>query len=454
MIKVYGDGLDALVTMNLILKSGCEVMHYSKTEFSGGHFRGSENCGANFDLGMVLLEPDFNVNKSRDVIAYDGEFGRDSRVFLPEVFKWLESKVGELGIHPVYVQLTSGELVSDYFISDSLEFLKTLDKECKSQLKDRLVEVMTDSLVGGELHPSLKMNSQLAANTPLVEVLQIVFGHDLYCKFFKPFIEKLTGVSAPLVSARDNRRAWMPNFYPESILQELWNENDYEKFKLKPLQFLRPTQLQIAEFTTMLEVENRSHPNYHRKEFVESTTDYDLTAKDKITFCNVYDFTKQQKENYDFIKNFSRYFDNPENSFSNSLHLTHFCVSDCQPRTVFILSDETQAVRYSLYKTKKNASFSLESVSGEKSGKDLGLEVLSSLGIDPTCEGHSQKMSLKVIRTPFNLQEWNDFLNQVKLHFEALNQNLFLIHPEANNFNDNLLRGLAAFRKREKIACH
>jgi hypothetical protein len=453
MIKVYGDGLDALITINLLLKSGHEVEHYSKTEFRGGHFRGSENCGSSFDLGMVLLEPDFSLDKTNDLTEYEGEFGQNSRAYLAEVYEWLESQVGKLENHSVYVELISGELISDYFISDSFEFIKCMDEKSKSKLKDRLVNAINFSPIGGELHPSLKTKSRIATVTPLVDVLQISFGYDLYRDYFKPFIEKVSGSENPLIAAKDNRRVWMPNFYPESILWAIGEEKMYENFKIEPVQFSRPTKMQIAEFVRMIDAENQSDIKYSQKEYDEKIFSYDMKAQDTISFCNLYDFTKLQKDNYDFMWDFSRHSDNPDYSLSNFLDVTHYCVLDCKPRTVFVLNSQTQAMRYSFYKSEKNSSFSIESTCGEKSGQDIGIEVLNSMGIERACEGYTKRVPIKVMKTPFNLEEWSDFCTQVQLHFKNFNQGLFLIHPEANNFNDNLLRGLAAFRKREKIAC-
>ena len=65
------------------------------------------------------------------------------------------------------------------------------------------------------------------------------------------------------------------------------------------------------------------------------------------------------------------------------------------------------------------------------------------------CDGHSRQVPLRIRKTEFTLEDWEEFTNIVKVSYPNLNDTFFLIHPEANTFNDNLLRGLAAFRKRE-----
>lgn len=122
MFKVLGSGLDSLIAAKLLLDAGHEVTQFSNSQELGGHFRGMKSCESHHDMGMVLLEPDFGKESSKNLESYDGEFGRDSRRYLSAVFSWLESEIGILKDHSVFSLLPTNVIVPDYFIGDNLDF--------------------------------------------------------------------------------------------------------------------------------------------------------------------------------------------------------------------------------------------------------------------------------------------------------------------------------------------
>jgi len=449
MIKVFGDGLDAVITVNLLLKSGHKVSHHSGLEKFGGHFRGSQNCGGNFDTGMVLLEPDFMPKENFDLTNYKGEFGRNSRVFLKDVFDWLESQVGNFINQKVTTLLPSNQEIADYFIGDSLEFLTTLDNRQKVELEARITSLVENSSIAGELHPANKITSQIAADTALSNLLEQFYGKEIYQKYFQGFLQKITGYSQSVISARDNRRIWMPNFYPESILFALTQDIKYCDYELKPLRFLRPEKGQIADFVLRLQDENSKNENYQIVKIGMLPPEYSLEESDSYFFVNIGDFAKGEGHDFQFARDFIKQLENPVHTVSHVIDVTHFCVSKCDPKTVFVAEASNQIIRYSYYSGQSQNAVSIESTPGKVEPKTLSLELIARDGLNAICDGHSRQVPLRIRRTEFTLEDWDEFTNLVKLKYPNLNDTFFLIHPEANTFNDNLLRGLTAFRKRE-----
>lgn len=449
MIKVFGDGLDALVAINLLLKSGQQVVHFSNTERPGGHFGGTDSCGGKFDLGMVLLEPDFIAGQSRPIEDYEGEFGRASRVFLENVFSWLSSQVGGFVDHSVMTRLNSDELVPDYFIADNLDFLKTLNDKSRSELKSRLVSRIEQAPRGHLGHPSEKLTSKIASDTLLSDLLQQVFGAELYERLFEGFLGKISGDTRPLISSRDNRRVWMPNYYPESLLFSLTHDQMYAGFELQPLKFLRPAHFQIADFINKLHGENLKHENFQSEKASGSGQDHNYSRPDEIYFVSLGDFKAQESESFEIRELTSKLGKKADFIVSNTINLTHFCVSDCESKTVFVPEKGDHIMRYSYYASSERNSVSIESTSGLHDSKALSLNLLDKDGLRPVCQGISKEVPLRLRETEFSIKEWENLTLAVKEKYESLNRSFFLIHPEANSFNDNLLRGLAAIRKRE-----
>ena len=447
MIKVFGDGLDALVAINSLLKSGHEVSHYTKSVRIAGHFSGIHTCGRNFDLGMVLLEPDFNGESSFKLENLGGEFGRDSRKFLREVFSWLEGEIGGFVRHPVLTQLDSGLEIPDYFIADNLDFLKTIDQGQINSLQTNIELLIQLQSIDKSLHPSNKMTSELATSTPLVDVLNMVFGPEIYQKYFGGFVEKISGSHALALGARDNRRLWLPNFYPETILNYLTGGTKFHDFGISPLVFFRPSDMQIAEFVNQMDSENQLSLNYKRIEFYGQITLEQLKDRNSLCFIGLSEFLKSESLGFNLPIESPVVSGEQQLLFSGGIQLTHFCVSESDSKTVFIPKPDNPVLRYSCYSGSLGNSVSIESVPDKNFLKSAVKDFLNEKGLSARCDGYSLLAPLKLGKNKFSSTEWQEFLDSCKENLPTIGQSLFVIHPEANNFNDSLMRGLAAFKK-------
>ncbi len=447
MIKVFGDGLDALISINLLLNSGCKVLHFTNSEQFGGHFRGIETCGEKFDLGMVLLEPDFTPGLTKNFKMYEGEFGRNARPYLHETYTWLESKIGGFIKHNVKTLLPSHGEIPDYFIGDNLDFLKTLNEEQVINLETRLISILKDSAKFSEIHPANRFESEKASQISLQDFLIKVYGMEIYETYFKGFLHKIAGTESS-VSSRDNRRVWMPNYYPESILNALRNHSRYSKYDIRPIEFLRPEKNQIAEFVFRIQTENEMNRNYHREKFY--LNQFDFEDPNSIYFLTLMDFSRIYETDLSFLNEFTK--NTFEKTFiaSSSINVTHFCVAECASETIFFPEKNNSILRYSSYSSslQKNA-VSIESIPNLDDPKELASDLLKNKAIETTCEGYTKNFAFKVVKTPFSISDWGNFLMELKSNLLNINRNIFLIHPEANTLNDNLIRGLVAFRMRD-----
>jgi hypothetical protein len=447
MINVFGEGVDAVITINLLLKAGAQVTHHYQSGKFGGHFRGIDTCGGSRDSGLMLLEPDFIPGTAEDFDKYDGEFGRNSRVYLEEVFDWLKTQLGNLTTHEVVTMLPSHKLVGDYFIGDCLEFLNTLNLRQRKELEERLILFLNDVPNLRHLHPANKLTSELASKIPLSEFLEIIYGPEVYALYFKGFLEKVTGSDLTFISSRDNRRVWMPNFYPESILFALNQAPEYRGYELNPLRFLRPESGSIADFVQSLQFENETSRNYRKHKIKLEEFKFDFNDRDSVYFIHLNDLPRNYLHEVQFGTLFAK-----RMALYNESHfidITHFCVAEIESRTVFVADELSQVIRYSYYSDQKGGSISVESISGDLDPKVLALQILATDNFEATCGGHSQKVPIRIKQTNFPMKEWSDFSDRFKSKYPNLNQSIFLIHPEANSFNDNLLRGLVAFRRRD-----
>jgi hypothetical protein len=321
----------------------------------------------------------------------------------------------------------------------------------RNELEHRLVSLLDDSRNQRNLHPENKLTSDLASKTPLNELLVRVYGSEIYEIYFAGFFEKVTGKGATFVSARDHRKIWMPNFYPESILFALNQDPVNKDYELKPLRFLRPEQGEVAGYLQNLQLENKNHINYRRVKIKFEEFEFDFSARDSVYFIHLNDLAK----NNWFESQYNALFARGKAISSNfqSIDVTHFCLNECKSRTVFVANKFSQVMRYSYYSHHRGGAISVESISGDLDPKILSLQLLAADDFKATCDGHTQTVPVKISETNFSMEDWSNFSNTFKSKYPQLNQSIFLIHPEANNFNDNLLRGLVAFRKRESSEC-
>ena len=115
-VKIFGDGLDALVCSRKLLEVGHHVELSSTTKNLGGHFSGYKNSHGNFDTGMVLLENDHRSISAISLSKYSNEFGRSLRPFLLESFEWLKKISGRFENEKLLTKLSTGIKIPDYFI--------------------------------------------------------------------------------------------------------------------------------------------------------------------------------------------------------------------------------------------------------------------------------------------------------------------------------------------------
>ena len=177
MIKVAGNNLAAIVCCSELVRYGIPVRHVSNHDIRlGGHFAGLLYKEKRIDLGMVLLEPRFDLMQT-DIAEYQSQFGQQVNQFNQAVFSWLISRNTFLNLIPILSHFKS-KLVGDVVIADDLSFLDLLSPS----EQHAIIEEITIRIQKSKHHPRDKAHSTYFQETSLREVYYEIYG-PLFSKF-------------------------------------------------------------------------------------------------------------------------------------------------------------------------------------------------------------------------------------------------------------------------------
>ena len=192
MIKIYGGSLVSLVLAEQLVRRNQQFEWYTLGERIGGHFAGLPCNGIQIDIGMVLLELDPGVNNPTRYARAAKE--RNA----------LECFLASDTVEAKVKSFCNGVFVEDYMISDNTEAFRLQSTAQKINASEAM-------------HPREKwsdINFEQMSYSAVCE--------HLYPGFYEAFLEKIaakiTGGKANELSARYHRSAWMPLYYPETIL--------------------------------------------------------------------------------------------------------------------------------------------------------------------------------------------------------------------------------------------
>jgi len=217
MIKVAGNNLAAIVCCSELVRHGIRVQHITNNDFRlGGHFAGVLYKEKRIDLGMVLLEPRFDLTET-DIVQYQGQFGQQVNQFNHAVFGWLNSR--NILLNPITVlSYFKNKLIGDVIIADDLSFLNLLP----SVEREVIIEELTIRIIESKHHPRDKAHSPYFQETSLQDVYYEIYGPS-FSNYLLGNLELLTGSKGAEVVAQFHRLLWAPLYYPESILSYLKN---------------------------------------------------------------------------------------------------------------------------------------------------------------------------------------------------------------------------------------
>lgn len=218
-VIIIGNNMAALATALELSKQDCSIALLNSSSNWGGHFSGIQYQNTNFDFGMNFLEfTSFNTNtNSDDVISYDTFTKNDVGRFLHLVKKFVSDHIeySETSTPQLY---WTGKYFNDLFISNNFDVLKHLSASIREKIKTELQLITTQK---NELHPSQKSVNEIPFVTNTYKHVSIKnHGETFHNLFIEPFFKKITNLDTQLIPSLFHRIAWMPLFYPETILSQ------------------------------------------------------------------------------------------------------------------------------------------------------------------------------------------------------------------------------------------
>ena len=446
-IEIFGNGLDALVCSKKLLEDGHHVKLFSKTKNLGGHFSGYKNSHGNFDTGMVLLENDHRSVSTIALSNYANEFGRNLRPFLLESFEWLETISGGFKDERLQTVLSTGIKIPDYFIADNLVFLNYLEDEMKKDVINKLEVYLLHTSDETKFHPSKKMSDKVFDTLTIEDYYSTLFGEEFYERLFANFL----GSVAPRnfhKRARDHRKFWLPLYYPETIFFALTHNQFFKNFNLEEVRFRKPQDMMICDMVQSISEEVFKHPNFDF-ELVNSFEEVSTTIRDSVQTVLFIPIDQLQHflPNSNRISDLSSEVTNALVSLgSATIHIIHCCIPKTESSTVFFQEDVNGLFRYSVSQQKGNT---LNSVASFEFNDNEDFDLVESLatirnhGFEVLCEGSHIAALFKPKFLNLPPSKWDEIVAGCESELELNLIMAPIVHPEANNFNDNLVRGLA-----------
>jgi hypothetical protein len=214
-----GNYITTLVGALEIAKTGKKVCVVNPVPTWGGHFSKINVNGLNFDPGAVSHEfTTFNDEGIKDPLTYNPARRNDVGRFIKLVEAYTQSHIEVVKMHTpctVYDQ----KLYPDLIMINRFEVLQ------HPGLKERIKgELSTHALSHQhEWHPIHKKTSNQFYEHNYYEISVATHGATLHSELFEPFFFKMSNLSSTRLLALYHRIAWLPLYYPETILSQFGN---------------------------------------------------------------------------------------------------------------------------------------------------------------------------------------------------------------------------------------
>jgi hypothetical protein len=424
-LRIIGEGLDALTFASALVRRGVAFEWLVKHDRFGGFFRGGQDCqGKPIDLGMVCLEPNHYGAPQSEINTFAGESGQSARPFINTAYQLLNEMVGEYELVDTKSQDNYRENTDDYFLSDRLFAFKKHANEIKVELEERVNWLEYHP----EWHPRFKLNpDSVLLSTNIPDAMITLYGRTFYNLFFKDYLENCLGELMQSIPASEHRKAWIPLYWPETILKYLSEEGGNEPL-FQPV-FARFSDMSISEWSSQMLQEIVA---YKKKEIIllDGEPDY---RNLNLGSENVYAFLDSSK----LHTNSNTGFQSP---VLNSVRITivHFCCAVSSSLVIFLRDDESGSYRFSLTPGDALAKGKISIEFGENSA-DLSeeeilrksIELCHRNGITVECIGKIHRGKLQVNNTSQDSTRNTMFMARNK-------QAIF--SSGATSFNDNIIR--------------
>jgi hypothetical protein len=243
---LVGNALALMVAAIRLARDGADIAIVNPTKNWGGHFSTFMANGVPFDAGMVLHEfTSFNSeSRGADPASYDPAIRNDAGRFCANVQRFVDGYQQTHAI-PTPKMYIDDCVLDDLLIANSLSSLRKLPfaEHCAQDLRH-----LADA---GALHASKKLGSTAFIDIDYESASLANHGETFHARLIEPFCQKLLNIPTRDMLALYHRIAWLPLYYPETLLSHLHGIPQ----ALPPTVFSYPTGERIGDLATKLKTE-------------------------------------------------------------------------------------------------------------------------------------------------------------------------------------------------------
>jgi hypothetical protein len=216
---IVGNSLAAMVAAQSLAERARDVVLANSLPRWGGHLAGFHAAGRPFDGGMVLFEFDsFNREPEPDLRGYDPVRRNDCGRFVDIVRRYVEIRVPMVQVPPLLMRHDGG-WVPDLIIGNRIDALAMLPEAGRAAMRGELERAAAEP--DRTLHAARKHESPAFATADFETVSLRNHGRTFHAAFIEPLCRKILGVATREVPALYHRAAWLPLYWPETLLAVL-----------------------------------------------------------------------------------------------------------------------------------------------------------------------------------------------------------------------------------------
>jgi hypothetical protein len=249
---LVGNALSLMVAATRLAQQGADVAIVNSGRNWGGHFTTMTCKGVVFDPGMVLHEfTSYRASpRFEDVRTYNPATKNDAGRFCDTVRRCVSAyqEIRDIAVPKMYVD---GAVNDDILIANALSSMEQLRfrDSIESELLDLLKRPVTSPW-----HASHKYSNEDFKQLDYQTASLINHGATFHGKLIEPYCKKVLNIATENVVALYHRVAWLPLFYPETLLSYLQDTPQ----ALPPTIFSYPHNERVGDFSNKLRSEIES----------------------------------------------------------------------------------------------------------------------------------------------------------------------------------------------------
>ena len=249
---IVGNALAGMIAALELAEQGKQVTLINPGGPLGGYFAGLQIDGVMFDAGLVKFELDGYLHQAKwsELASYDSALRNDVGRFLKIVHEWI-LKYSPLHQFEIPKMMLEGVVYDDVLLSNAYHSFSQFPfaQDCIAELQrsESGVAIHASQKAKGEAYEALDYATASIAN----------HGKTMHERLIAPYLLKSQGVTADCMLARFHRVAWLPLFYPETLLESYLGR----PCRLSPTAFHYPKLSSIGTVVGKVKAEILAHPD-------------------------------------------------------------------------------------------------------------------------------------------------------------------------------------------------